>query len=129
MTQKTTQKKYLTRRTARAQPDEPLHDLITNVEGRGTDLEGVHLIKQDGGENADDDLIPILKLRQSMIQGVQISSSDQGRSLQVGATELMSRPEPGQVVVPNQQAGDHLAVAVAGTETYKGKENKLTTHS
>ena len=48
-----------------------------------------------------------LAIEELNAQGVQIGGRVQGRKLEVGTGELVRRPEPGQVVVTNQESGDH----------------------
>ena len=49
--------RHLARRVLRTETDHPRDDLGADVCGRTGDLGGVHLIQQDRGEHADDDLI------------------------------------------------------------------------
>ena len=51
-----------------------------------------------------------------MVQGVQISRSDQARALQVRTSKRISRPELRQIVVADQKTGDHVGLEQKRTE-------------
>ena len=107
----------------------PRDDLVANVWRRAADLQRVHLLQQDGCEDVDDDLLTILDLRKSM---VQVGGGDQDRALEIQASKLISRPEPRQIVIPDQQTGDHGVVAGINQnqnqndEKLKQRQNKQT---
>ena len=89
------------------QSHQPGHELFAHVESGAVDLQLVDFLKQYGCQNADDDLLFVFNLAEGMIQGIQIGGRVQGRELEVGTGELVRRPEAGQVVVTNQESGNH----------------------
>ena len=86
---------------ARTDPNEPGEDLIADVGGRDWKVRWIGLLKEDRRQDADNDLLLLIHLGQGVVEGVQIGGSKQSRRLQGRAAELNSRPEPGQVVVPD----------------------------
>ena len=74
---KSSSKLYLASRDPGAVTDETAHCLLADVESRLGDLGLVGLLHDDRGEHAHDDLLLLIGLGQGMVEGVQISGSDE----------------------------------------------------
>ena len=83
------------------------NDLLAHVESGAVDFQLVDLLKRNKCQDADDDLLFLFDLAEGMIKGVQLGGRVQGQELQVRTKKLVRRPEAGQVVVTNQESGDH----------------------
>ena len=65
------------------------------------------LLDENRSEDADDDLVPVLDLRQRVVKGVQVGSGRQNRILHAGTSKRISCPETRQVIVPYKETGKH----------------------
>ena len=84
-----------------AHSQQPRDGLVTDVLSRARDLQLVHLLDQNGREDADDDHVLVLGLRQGVVESIEIGGRNQIGSFQTGTGELISRPEARQIIVPD----------------------------
>ena len=77
-----TKENHLTGRATGADANKPGDGLLTDVEGRALDLELVDLLDQKGGEHADQDLLLLLGLSESVVEGVKVRCGQQSDKLQ-----------------------------------------------
>lgn len=85
---------------SRADPDRSVNCILADIWRRHWQVGGVGLLDENWCKDADDDLVPILDLRQRVVEGVQVGRSDQSRALWTCTSKWISRPERDRLMSP-----------------------------
>ena len=96
---------------ARANPNQPGKSLVADVRSRNRDIGRVVLLDQNRRQNTQENLLSVLDLGQSMIQGVQVRGGHQSRTLQTWASKRVGSPKPGEIIISDEQPRNHAGRA------------------
>ena len=96
---------------ARANPNQPGKSLVADVGSRNQDIGRVGLLDQNRRQNTQENLLSVLDLGQSMIQGVQVRGGHQSRTLQTWASKRVGSPKPGEIIISDEQPRNHAGRA------------------